>query len=264
MYAAADGERYYVFDCHTHLGASPVFATYGLPTRFTPDDMAGLMARHGVDAVCGFPPVEHGSDYAETNAFNLRKARRQHGGRIHALVRVNPLRPGQVSLRDYVGLGAVGLKLHPRADGGYVVNDRRLVYPVLEEARAAGCRVVLVHSGGHPGSTPALIADAALDFKDLHFIVGHSGYEAGLAEAIAFGRRVENLWLDTAGLEFPFLVTRLVREVGRDRVLYGSDAPFGAFPLEIAKIAEHAALTRDEIRAVLGENLRRLLALPPR
>lgn len=183
------------------------------------------------------------------------------GGGITRRHRSRQRRRDNIGLREYVELGAVGLKLHPRADGGYAVNDRRLVYPILEEARAARCRLVLVHSGGHPGSSPALIADAALDFKELHFIVGHSGYEAGISEAVAFARRVDNLWLDTAGLEFPFLVTRLVREVGPERVLYGSDAPFGAFPLEIAKVAEHAGLTKDEIRAVLGDNLRRLLAL---
>ena len=264
MHTTSDGDRCFVFDCHTHLGEAAVFASYNLPTCFTPDDMVRLMDRHGVEAVCAFPPVEYGSDYEEVNTFNLREATAKHRGRIFPFVRLNPniRQDPAASLSRSASMGAIGLKLHPLADGGYAVNDRSLVYPILEEARRAGLRVVLVHSGGHWGSTPALIADVALDFKDLHFIVGHSGYQALHHEAIAFARRVENLWLDTAGMEFPFLVTRLVREVGKDRVLYGSDAPFGSFALEIAKVAEHAGLTAPEARAVLGENLRRLLGLP--
>lgn len=263
MYTAPDGRQYFVFDCHTHIGEAPVFAHYNLPPRFTPDDMARLMAANGVDAVCAFPPVTYGSDYEEANTFNLSEMGAKHQGRILPFVRLNPKRWGNLPrlLERYVGMGAVGVKLHPFADGGYVANDRDLVLPLLEQVRSAGLRVVLVHTGGHWCCTPALVADLALHFKDLQFIIGHSGLHGLHHEAITWARRIENLWLDTAGLELPFFVTQLVRGVGLERVLYGSDAPFGSFRLEIEKVAVHAGLSERETRAILGENLAGLMGV---
>ncbi len=144
-----------------------------------------------------------------------------------------------------------------------MINRHPNVLALLEHAPAKGLGVVLVHTGGHPGATPALLADLAMQFPEVRFIAGHSGYHGLHYEAMAFARRCDNLWLDTSGLEIPHCVREMVTEVGRERVLYGSDAPFGSFRLEVDKVARAAGLDAAEARAVLGANLARLLGVEP-
>ena len=263
MFETPDGQEFYVFDCHTHMGESPMFETYDLPFRFGPDQMSALMAENGIDAVCGFSPRIYGSDYDQVNTRNIEGAKEKHQGRIFPFLRFNPNQPWEIEerLTRYAKMGAVGIKLHPIADGTYVVNHHPLIFSLLEHAGPAGIRLVLIHTGGHWCTTPALVADLAMHFPDLQFIIGHSGLHGLHYEAITFARRLENLWLDTSGLEIPHFVTELVRGVGEERVLFGSDAPFGSFRMEVEKIALEAKLTEQQVRAVLGENMKRLINL---
>ena len=93
--------------------------------------MRGLMARDGIDAVCGFPPIEYGSDYAEINTFNVRESVSKHRDRIYPFIRVNPLRRDRLPLAHYAQMGAqrpgaVGKvlgtspRLRPSGPGGQV------------------------------------------------------------------------------------------------------------------------------------------------
>jgi predicted TIM-barrel fold metal-dependent hydrolase len=94
--------------------------------------------------------------------------------------------------------------------------------------------------------------------------VAHSGLWEYHQEAIITAKRVPNLYLDTAEVGPPPVVTNCVRGVGADRVLYGSDRPAISFESEICKVAKYADLEPDEIRKVLGENLAQLLDIPIR
>jgi predicted TIM-barrel fold metal-dependent hydrolase len=49
-----------------------------------------------------------------------------------------------------------------------------------------------------------------------------------------------------------------VRELGAERVLYGSDAPGRSFASQLAKV-HGADIPEDAKRLILGENLKRLL-----
>ena|SRR5919202_648511 len=80
-------------------------------------------------------------------------------------------------------------------------------------------------------------------------------------ETIVTARRVPNLYLDTAEVAPPGVVANLVRGAGADRVLYGSDHPMIPLGWELRKVAQYAGLDRDEIAAVLGGNLLRLLGM---
>ena len=54
---------------------------------------------------------------------------------------------------------------------------------------------------------------------------------------------------------------RMVREHGANRVLFGSDSPWGGQAETLAALKE-TGLTDEEQKAVLGENAAKLLQLP--
>lgn len=121
--------------------------------------------------------------------------------------------------------------------------------------------MVIIHSGESWNCTPALIGDLASSFPTVRFVAAHSGLWDYHQEAIVTAQRVPNLYLDTAEVAPPGVVANLVRGVGADRVLYGSDHPMIPLGWELRKVAQYAGLSSDEIAEVLGGNLLRLLGM---
>ena len=78
-------------------------------------------------------------------------------------------------------------------------------------------------------------------------------------EALAWAKRIKNLYLDTTELIPPYWVKACVEAAGRDRVLFGSDIPYIPYSNEINKILNCAGLDEITIEAVLGKNLASLL-----
>ncbi len=111
--------------------------------------------------------------------------------------------------------GAAGVKLHPWLHG-YRLTDAQ---PVLERAAAAGIPVL-----AHLGTGPAEDVEAVIDrLPKLKLVLAHAGIP-----------HFERLWrlpgirFDVAApLVSPRTMRRLVKAVGPERVLYGSDAPIG-------------------------------------
>ena len=89
-------------------------------------------------------------------------------------------------------------------------------------------------------------------------ICGHTGgdWELGI-RAI----RAHDLALAETGGSDPIsgFVEMAVRELGADRVLYGSDAGGRSFASQLAKV-QGADVPDEAKRKILGENLKRLLA----
>lgn len=107
-------------------------------------------------------------------------------------------------------------------------------------------------------STPAELAELARRHRDATFIAAHSGadWEVGL-RAI---RDCPNIFPDLCGFDPTAGVTEMaVRELGAERVLYGSDAGGRSFASQLAKVFG-AAIPEAAKKLILGENLKRLLA----
>lgn len=114
-------------------------------------------------------------------------------------------------------------------------------------------------TGNLPGeSTPVDLAELARRHPQAIFFCGHTGgdWEQGIRAV----RQHDNVYLDIAGGDpTAGLVEMAVREVGAERVVYGSDAGGRSFASQLAKVLS-ASLTLEQRRAILGENLRRLLS----
>ncbi len=106
-------------------------------------------------------------------------------------------------------------------------------------------------------STPLDLAELARRHPQARLICGHTGgtWELGI-RAI---RATNNVSVDLAGSDPTAGFTEMaVRELGAERVLYGSDAGGRSFASQLAKV-QGADISDEARRLILGENLRRLL-----
>ena len=114
-------------------------------------------------------------------------------------------------------------------------------------------------TGNIPGeSTPMEFAELARRNPEIPLICGHTGgdWELGI-RAIA---GLKNAYADLAGSNpVAGYAEMAVRELGAERILYGSDVPGRSFSSQLAKVFG-AEISDDAKKLILGENLIRLLA----
>ncbi|MBI3462426.1 MAG: amidohydrolase family protein [Planctomycetes bacterium] len=110
----------------------------------------------------------------------------------------------------------------------------------------------------YPGeSTPLDLVELAGRHPDVPLICGHTGgtWELGIRAV----RAVRNISIDLAGSDpTNGFVEMAVRELGAERMLYGTDAGGRSFASQLAKV-KGANVPEAAKRLILGENLRRML-----
>src|SRR3990172_9378713 len=137
-----------------------------------------------------------------------------------------------------VAEGARGIKLHP-ANQRYLPSDRRL-WPVYEEAQRLGLPIIS-HSGLHfDARLPAYASPSAFQevleaFPKLTVVLAHLGH-GFLDDSFAMAERYPSLVFDCSyvveGSADPPAISdedagAIFRRLGVDRVLFGSDWPWG-------------------------------------
>ena len=106
-------------------------------------------------------------------------------------------------------------------------------------------------------STPLDLAELARRHPEVPMILGHSGgnWELGIRAV----RELPNVSVETAGFDpTAGMVELAVKELGAERVLYGSDAPGRSFASQLAKVAG-AEIGERERELIYGRNLQRWL-----
>jgi predicted TIM-barrel fold metal-dependent hydrolase len=176
--------------------------------------------------------------------------------------------------------GAKGIKLHPPI-GRYYPNDERM-WPAYQAASDMGIPVVF-HCGPHPHpddpkvtveyARPGHFEPLVERFPKLSVILGHMGVGPGpdwkaliepyYQEVLALAKKgYPNLHLDASecvsdamgghGLSDDQIV-ELIKAIGPDHVLFGSDFPVYDPAIVIGKIMSYP-FTDKEKRLILGEN----------
>jgi len=96
--------------------------------------------------------------------------------------------------------------------------------------------------------------------KSLKIIIPHMGMLGG--NPIDFLRSFksrENVYFDTA-LASPDVAMRFIEKIGHDRILFGSDIPFGTMKWELEKVLS-LPIGDDKKESILSKNLERLIGL---
>ncbi len=248
-----------VIDGHTHF-AGP---EKGLPPNSV-KELLSIMDMNDIDAVVTTPPLSSiGADrkYDEANAF-ISKAMKEAPNRIFGFIRVNPhfLDHALSSIEEGVKRqGFKGIKLHPRNEA-FPINSEKLVFPIAE--LAGKLKVPLLFHTGDPDTygfaQPTLVGDLADTFPEVTIIIGHMGkrlYE----DAILVARWFDNIILETS-FHTPREITRAVERVGADRVIYGSDMPFGIPEIALMSV-RLCKLSKSEKEMILGLNMAHILGI---
>ncbi len=248
-----------IWDLHCHL--------YGVSGR-TPDErMAQLIEfadRMGIERLCvymGMPWSRDPSPEAlRTENDQVLQALSHWHHRAFGFVYLNPrhVEASLAELERCVKNGPmVGVKL-------WVARECRAAEldPLIR--RAAELKAVVFQhtwlkvAGNDPGeSTPFDLAELGARHPAIPIICGHTGgdWERGL-RAI---RAHQNLYADLAGSDPVAGFTEMaVRELGAERVLYGSDAGGRSFASQLGKVFG-ANLSEAAKKLIFGENLKRLM-----
>ena len=147
-------------------------------------------------------------------------------GRLVAFCRLDPRADPVAEAERALDRGAVGIKLHPRAENFRLADpDAAGIYAVAHERGLP----LIVHAGR---GIPALGRDAvdlARQYPDMKLILAHEGI-CDLAWIWRDAQELPNLFFDTAWWS-PADHLSLFAFVPPGQILFGSDAPYGT-PLQ--------------------------------
>jgi predicted TIM-barrel fold metal-dependent hydrolase len=178
---------------------------------------------------------------------------------------IDPTRPRTCEQADQMlrAPHCVGIKIHPEEHVYPIAEHGRALFAFAAERRA----VVLAHSS-EKYSLAADYVKFANDYPEMRLILAHigCGWDGDLTHQVRAIQqsRHGNVFADTSSARSitPNLIEWAVREVGAERILYGTDTPLYFAPMQRARI-DHADLPERDRRLILRDNAVRLLGLAP-
>jgi uncharacterized protein len=245
-----------LFDAHTHLGND----IDGMAGRY--DDLTGILDRYDFTRAFVFCMDEHDREPAFTvpNDRTLGHGERS-GGRLVPFVRLDLTERPLEEARRCLDLGAQGIKLHPRAQG-FSLDDERLA-PVFQLAAERDVPI-LIHGGRGLPPIAEHLESLVRRCDGVQRIVAHAGIAdmAGLAGRLG---GIPGVFFDTSVWSGVDLLD-LYRQVSPEQIVYASDYPYGRQPnslLMAVRTAKLAGFDDRQLRAMLGENARRIADREP-
>ncbi len=240
-----------IFDAHVHLGND----IDGMVGIF--DELVRVQTRYGIARCfmfCLDEPDRHPA-FRAGNDRTLEYAKRSEG-RMIPFVRLDLSEEPIEEATRCLDRGARGIKLHPRAQG-FLLNDERLS-PVF--ALAAERRVpILIHGGrGLPPIADGLarLVDA---YPEAQLIIAH----AGIADLAALAGRFSGkagVFFDTS-VWSPVDLLDFYRQIPPEQVLFASDYPYGQQPASLLialRTARISGFDDAQIHELLSGNATRI------
>jgi uncharacterized protein len=209
-------------DLHTHIGNFGGWANVSCDA----DGLVQYMERYN---------VEKSAVYFTNNEL-VRKAVQKYPDRLIGCYWPNPHEENaaekvKTALTEW---GFKGIKLHPLFQA-FLPNEE-IVHPIVEEAKRAKVPV-LIHTGHSPFALPWSVGELAESFPDVKIVMLHmgDGHSVYMEAAINVAKRLDNIYLETSRMPNGSKIKEALRVVGKDRVMYGTDIPFGDPVVEIVK-----------------------------
>ncbi len=240
-----------IFDAHVHLGTD-IDGFLGVP-----EELNSIMDRFGIRRAfmfCLDEPDRHPA-FRAANDRTLEYARRSEG-RLIPFVRLDLAESPVEEAERCLDLGARGIKLHPRAQG-FLLNDERLdpIFAVAAERRVP----ILIHGGRGLPPIANELAGLVERHDEAQLIIAH----AGIADLAALARNFcgkAGVFFDTSTWS-PIDLLDFYRLVSPEQVLYASDYPYGRQPnsLQIAlRTARVAGFDEEQVRNMLWVSASRI------
>jgi predicted TIM-barrel fold metal-dependent hydrolase len=248
-----------IWDVHCHLANLP-----GRNPELRLGRLLEFADRMGIGRVCVYMGMKWSYDPSPADLRQqndeVLAAIKRWPDRAFGFVYLNPKHPRESldELNRCVGDGPmVGVKLWVAARANSAALD-----PIAQRATELKATIFqhtwIKVAGNLPGeSTPMELAALAIRHPTAKFICGHTGgdWEQGIRAV----RARPNIWVDLGGGDPVAGITEMaVRELGAERVIYGSDAAGRSFASQLAKV-HGAAIPEDAKRLIFAANLKRLL-----
>jgi uncharacterized protein len=245
-----------IIDAHMHLGDCRVF-----DLNIAEDELLRSMDANHVD-VSVVQPFPGAPDAARVHR-QIRDLAQRHPGRIYGMASVNPHVPKAAYVDEVTrcveSYGFVAVKLHTIGHAvSPMANDAGTVFETAARLRVP----VMIHTGmGLPFAAPALAIPRAREHPDLPIILAHAGFVISTGDAYAAAKECSNLYLEPSWC-MKESIGWLVRDLGADRVMLGSDLPSNTH-VELEKVT-HLGLGKGDLDKMLGGTAAKLFGLPRR
>src|SRR3954467_6114093 len=238
-----------LFDAHTHIGANDPDGM-----KQSPQELMDVMERADARAVVF--PMHEPDGYPGPNDVAIEAAAAS-GGRLVSFCRLDPRDAPAAEARRCLDAGAVGIKLHPRAEQ-FTMSEPgvREIVAVAHERRVP----ILIHAGR---GIPALGQDTvrlSSEFPDARLILAHAAI-SDLAWLWHVLPEHPNIFIDTAWWN-PADHIALFSLVDPSHIVWASDSPYGLPVLAAwthARSALHAGVGVDALRVIMGGQTERLV-----
>lgn len=236
-----------VIDCHAHAGTATAL-TAPWTTIADPEEILRRSKEAGIDKSCIFP-ISH--DTFEEANLEIAGIVKRYPGRFIGYAKHDPVKEkGRIRamlLRECRELGLRGLKLHVTPTPEVLDTVAELGIPIL----------------WHPARV-ALFDEVARAYPTVDLIMAHLGSDLSAdwrehQRAIELAGRYSNVYLDTGAVVLTRYLEQAVKELGPEKIVFGSDEPEVDCRLEIFKIRV-LKLPKEQEAMILGGNLLRLLS----
>lgn len=265
-----------IIDFHTHIYPEAVAAKIlpaakrklkvAVPGTGSPDDLREMMQWGGVSRSVLLPLAKGCQDVSGLNDWIQAAASKNQ--ELTPFGAVHPFMEGlEEELDRLEGWGVRGVKMMPLLQQVYPDDPRcfRLYQELVDRDM-----ILIAHAGRDPldrpevYGTPERFASLAASFPDLKLVLAHLGglrmWDAVRDHLLAAG---ENVYFDTAYVSFYMggeEMAELIRDIGTDRVVFGSDYPWEE-PGRAAEIIRDLDLSEAEEDAIFFSNAAELLGL---
>jgi hypothetical protein len=241
-----------LIDVHTHLGLDEDGRSLSLVDLLATMDLA----RVGRSFVFPLHDPERHPAYRLPNDRVLAWAN-ESAGRLVPFCRLDPAEDAVAEGRRALAAGARGIKLHPRAQAfGFKTPEADAMFGLAEEAQVP----MLIHAGRGLPPIGDDLADLILGHPDMRVILAH----AGTTDMSILTRRLADhpgVVYDTAVM-FSTDVIDLFSRVGAERVVFGSDPPYG-WPAPalylVLRVMARLGATPEQVAATVGGTAAALL-----
>lgn len=281
-----------IIDIHTHTFPEKIsaraieklsLASHCQPfTNASNTELLAAMEKAGVDLSVIVPVATNPGQVVKVNDSAAAICEQYQDQGLHSFGCIHPdFDDYRTELARIQSLGLKGIKLHPVYQG-VDIDDIRFLR-ILDRAGELGL-IVLTHGGqdiGFPGVvhvSPAQCRRTLEQVGPFTFIIAHMGgwhdwtevpenlagtgafidtsFSTGSFTPLSDGywKPGEEQMLDEAGF------VSIVRAMGADHVLYGSDSPWSDQKQSI-RFIQDSGLSDEEKTLILGENAKRLLKL---
>ena len=243
----------FIFDIHAHLHQTSDFQM----THTAPEDVAATMDKLGISGGCVSSILSIHADCRLGNRLML-DAVTKYPGRLYGYVTVSPHDNGIDLDPFFAHPGVKGLKVHA-AFHRASIDDARYD-PFFEYADKKGLPVLF-----HAWEIADIlhIAKLAARYPGAKLIIGHGAMRTWEVkrEVIAAVKKYENVFADTTvSVAYDGAVEYAAKQLGADRLCYGSDIPFYDCRHVVGKVAT-SRLSDEAKEKILGGNARRILGL---